>query len=174
LEIFYINIEEFKKNCNKTILERYIDIEIKNEKRFFEYGIGRFLVKNVAKEKYNIKDAEIILDNNKPIFKNANLYFNISHSKNIVIACFNDSPCGIDIEFIKEKDLDSFSKYFKQNFKTQEDFYKFWTYKEASYKLGCEVKDSYFGKFENNYYLTVVSNKLFSNSFKMPILYSII
>ena len=159
MEVFYINIEEFKKKFSKTILEQYADFEIKNEKRFFEYTVGRFLVKNVAKERFNIQDSKIILNNNKPIFKNAKLHFNISHSKDIVIACFDNNPCGVDIEFIKEKKLDSFSKYFKQDFKTQEDFYKFWTYKEASYKLGCEVKDSHFTRFLDNYYLTIVSDK---------------
>ena len=160
MEVFYINVEKFKKCHNKDFLIPYADTKLNIEKRFWEYTIGRYLVKTVAKERYNIKDVEIVLDKHlKPVFKNANLFFNISHSKNIVIACFDKNPCGIDIEYIKKRDLSKLSNYFNQTFGSLEEFYKFWTYKEASYKLQEKVYDSYFSKFQNNYCLTVVSNQ---------------
>lgn len=157
MKIYYIEIDKFKEKYDKLFLKQFCDKEFKNEKRFFEYSIGRFLVKSVAKEIYGIKDTTIVLKNSKPIFQNADLFFNISHSNNIVIACFDKFPCGIDIEFAKNKDLERLSKYFNQDFKTQEDFYKFWTLKEASYKLGTTIKDSYHTKLDN-YYICITSN----------------
>ena len=158
MEIFYIAINEFKERCNKDFLNCYCDIKSSNEKRIYEYAIGRYLVKNVAKQVYNINDVEIVLNNSKPVFKKPFLHFNISHSKDIVVACFDKNPCGVDIEFAKERDLTKLSNFFNIYFKNSEEFYKFWTYKEASYKLQDTVKDSFFLKFKDDYYLTAVSN----------------
>lgn len=124
------------KTHAKDFLFPYADTEIKAEKRFYEYTIGRYLVKHVAQKYYNIDKTEIIKnENGKPIFKNSDLHFSISHSKNIVIACFDKYPCGIDIEYMKDRNIQKLSEYFDKNFETLEDFYKFWTTKEAKYKL---------------------------------------
>ena len=162
MEAFYIDINEFKKSHNKDFLNQYADIKLNTQKRFFEYTIGRYLIKTVAKQKYKIEDTEIILnEKSKPIFKNAELFFNISHSKDIIIACFDKNPCGIDIEYNKRRDLKKLSKHFNKIFNNEEEFYKFWTYKEASYKLQENPIGSYFSKFKDDYYLTIVSNKKF-------------
>ncbi|MCR5261981.1 MAG: hypothetical protein K6C94_09115 [Candidatus Gastranaerophilales bacterium] len=162
MNVFYIKQDEFKKFYDKDFAKQYADKEFKTEKRFYEYTIGRYLVKKAAKEFYNLSDTEIILQNNgKPVLKNSNLCFNISHSKNIVSVCFDENPCGLDIEYIKERDLNRFSDYYKQNFETLDGFYKFWTFKEAAYKLDADVKDTYSCKFEMQYFLTVASvNKI--------------
>ena len=160
MEIYYIDIEKFKKQRDKSFLEPYNDIGIKNEKRFFEYTIGRYLVKSVAKSVYNLKNLDILTDNNgKPYFAKGGLYFNISHSKNIVLACFDSSPCGIDVEYMKDRNLEKFSKYYKEEFNNLEEFYRFWTLKEAKYKLGSNPTDIYSSKFNENYWLTYVVDK---------------
>ncbi|MBQ8460334.1 hypothetical protein IJ541_09565 [bacterium] len=158
MDVFYINIAEFKNSHDKDFLIPYSDKSFKSEKRFYEYGLGRYLVKSVAKEVYGIDDAEIIVENTgKPIFKNSDIQFCISHSNNIVMASFDKNPCGLDIEFIKTRNIEKLSEHFGQKFANSDDFYKFWTLKEASYKLNSEVKAKYCAKFEN-YYLTIVSN----------------
>jgi len=160
MKIFYIDIEQFKTRYDKNFLLQFADKELKTEKRFYEYTIGRYLVKSVAEKYYDVEDTEIITKpDGKPIFKNNSLHFSISHSKNIVIACFDKSPCGIDIEYAKPRDLSKLSEYFGKSFKTAEDFYKFWTLKEASYKLNSPVKYEYFTKFQDSYYLSVVSTQ---------------
>lgn len=159
MDIFYINIKEFKQKHDKDFLSKYCDKEFKNEKRFYEYSIGRYLVKNVAKKFYNISDCEIITnENGKPFFKNSDLHFSISHSKDYLVACFDKNICGIDIEFIKERNLKYFEKYYNRSFKNCNEFYRFWTQKEASYKLSGEVKGFYTTIFNNDYYLTVTSS----------------
>lgn len=158
MKIFYIDIEKFKKSIDKSILYEYADIELKTEKIFFEYTIGRYLIKNAAKKFYNL-DSEITVNKNgKPQFKNNEIYFSLSHSKNIVAACFNKNPCGIDIEFIKSRDLKEISDYYGQKFDTLDDFYEFWTINEAEYKLGEKAIYKYSCKI-NNYYLSVASKQ---------------
>lgn len=159
MDIFYIDIEKFKYTHGKNFLEEYADIELKTEKRFFEYTIGRYLIKSVGEKIYKLSDTEIIKDKNgKPMFKNTDLFFNISHSKNYIVAVFDNSPCGIDIELIKPRDLEKLSKYYHRDFNSIEKFYEFWTQKEAEYKLGTTPKGQYTSKFKENYIITVTSN----------------
>ena len=160
MKVFYIDIKKAKKNIGREILEKFADIELKTEKRFWEYTLGRYLVKTVAKNFYNSDDDIIINPSGKPEFKKGGIYFSISHSKNLVAACFDEKPCGIDIEFMKKRNLGKISKYYGQKFETQEDFYKFWTKNEAEYKLGEKAKYSESFKIKD-YYLTVtLYNKL--------------
>lgn len=166
MEVFYIDIKKFKERHDKEFLAPYANFEFKSEKRFYEYAIGRYLIKNIAEKVYGVKNTSIIVESSgKPVFKNSNLQFCISHSNNIVMACFDKNLCGLDIEYIKQRDLSKLSNHYEENFKTLDDFYKFWTLKEAGYKLNSEIKTKFSTKFEN-YYLTIVSNNVihFSDS----------
>ena len=168
MNIYYIDIKKFKQNHDRKFISRYADKEFKNEKRFYEYAIGRYLVKSVAKKFYKVEDCEIIInDNSKPIFKNSDLNFSLSHSKDYAVACFDINQCGIDIEFIKDRNFKKISQYYGENIETSEEFYQYWTLKEASYKLGQKVKDSFSTIFKNNYYLTIVSEKIFDKNIEI-------
>ena len=165
MNIFYINIKDFKNTHDKDFFYQYADKEFKGEKRFFEHTIGRYLIKNVAQKIYKIDDVQIITNQNgKPQFKNSDLHFSLSHSKNYIIACFDEKECGIDIEFIKDRDFKKLSLRYGQNFENSEDFYKFWTLKEASYKQGNDIKDHYTTVFKNDYCMTVTSEKIFDSN----------
>ena len=164
MKIFYIDINEFKKNYGKNILTEYADIKLNSEKRFFEYTLGRYLVREAAKVFYDVSDKIVLSTNGKPKFKNSNLQFSISHSKNIIMVCFDNHPCGIDIEYIKPRDFTKLAVRYKQEFATCDDFYKFWTLKEAAYKLGSKITDYKTFKFENHYCVTVVSAVEFENN----------
>ena len=78
----------------------------------------------------------------RPYF-NAEFDFNIAHSGNMVICCGTDTgQIGIDIEQVKEIDLDDYLNYFTKNEWDKIDhypkrfngFYNFWTRKEAVLK----------------------------------------
>ncbi len=160
MDIFYSRISKIKKLYDKAFLQKYADIELKNEKRFYEYTIGRFLTKNAAKNYYKAEYTDIIInDNGKPVFKNSDLYFSISHSNDIVIVCFDKFPVGLDLEYIKPRNLVKLSAYFKKQFNSLDDFYKFWTLKEAAYKLGVPPLYIYSGIFSEKYYLSVASEQ---------------
>ena len=132
----------------------YADREFKSEKGFYEHTIGRYIIKNI------FKNDEIIINTmGKPVFKNSEVYFSISHSKEYVFVCFDKIPCGIDIEYIKHRNLKKLSFHFDKNFENLDEFYKFWTYKEASYKLGTNPAFYHYKKFKKDYFLTIVSSQ---------------
>ncbi|AKK72535.1 4'-phosphopantetheinyl transferase family protein [Chryseobacterium gallinarum] len=106
--------------------------------------LGRVLLRHGLKSYYNIEDAEIgFLSGHKPFLKEHNIYFNISHSKNLVACAISDFPVGIDVEF-----SDPSINY--QDFKFQmtpaefenvdgsadkiNTFFTYWTEKEAVIK----------------------------------------
>lgn len=160
MQIFYIDIKKFKQTHNKEFLEKYSDKNFLSEKRFYEHTIGRFLINECAKKYYNIKNTEIITNSKgKPVFKNSDLNFSISHSGNFVIACFDNNNCAIDIEYIKPRKLSKFEKHYNKKFNNTEDFYKFWTYKEALYKLNDTAKSCYYNTFKKEYALTILSSE---------------
>ena len=159
MKIYYINLENFIKTHDTDFLKKYTDgREFKSAKRFMEYTTGRYLVKTVAKEIYGLEDTEIIVEHDKPKFKNGGLHFSISHSGEYVAAAFDEQECGLDIEEIKPRDLTALSKRYEREFETQKDFYEFWTEYEACIKLQSEeFCGKYTCVFQDNYVLTAVS-----------------
>jgi 4'-phosphopantetheinyl transferase len=74
---------------------------------------------------------------NKPYLKDSDLYFNISHSGNMVACVFSRQPIGLDIEQVKKIDINAFESVFSkaemQKIREGGDkkFYELWTIKEA-------------------------------------------
>lgn len=133
--------------------------EFKCEKRRTEFALGRFLLKYVLEHHYNIEKPKIILKNKKPVLENNELFFSLSHTKNIVLAAFDDVPVGIDIEVMKERNFDMIYRFWK---KTQESvdkktFYKLWTEYEAQVKLQQESESKYNAEIFENYMLGICS-----------------
>ena len=120
--------------------------------------MGRHLAKEVAKVFYNIEDTEIIIENNKPKFKNADLCFNISHSNNIVAIAFDNMPLGLDIEYMKERDFKALLERYNIDSDDKEFFYQFWTEYEASIKIQAEIKHKLCFKLKDDYMLSLFSS----------------
>ncbi|MBR6721906.1 hypothetical protein IKL64_00455 [bacterium] len=162
MDIFYINKSEFLKSINRESLEYFSDgREYSSEEKYFEHLCGLFLVNFIAKSVYEIDNIEIERVGKKPFLKGRELFFSISHSKDIIAVVFNNSNVGLDIEFIQNRPnfeaiMERFGK--KVDNPTPEDFYKFWTFYEAEYKLDTEVKSVFSSKIENDYMLTCVSD----------------
>ena len=158
MEIYYINSEEFLKTHDSEFLRKYTDgCEFKSMKRFVQHALGRYLVKTVAAKIYGLDNTEITIENDKTKFKNGGICFSISHSGKYISAAFDKNECGLDIEEMKPRDLDSLSKRYEREFATIEDFYKFWTEYEAEIKLQSPPANKYSCKFQENFMLTVVS-----------------
>ena len=91
---------------------------------------------------YHLKDISIRYNKlHKPYLANNQLYFNISHSNNLIVIIVSEAECSIDIEMIKNRpNLNSMAK----KLLNEEDynhylvdlsfFYVIWTKKEAYYK----------------------------------------
>lgn len=81
----------------------------------------------------------------KPYFASRDLFFSITHAKDIVAVALSDTPVGIDIEFIDERrDILSLSRRFfapdehkaiSESNSPAEDFFALWTKKEALAKI---------------------------------------
>lgn len=124
-------------------LNRYNEYkQIQNKINVYcEYILLKSLLKpmNIDLDKLDIiKTAQ-----GKPIFENINLFFSISHSKNIVAVAISNRPIGIDIQTISPYNEKIARRYFnktefaaieKSNHK-DDLFTKYWTKYESQIKL---------------------------------------
>ena len=117
--------------------------------------IGRQLALNIARDKLGYTPKIRIGANGKPYIDG--MYFNISHSHNMVVCAFSDTDIGIDVEKIREwrpRVAKSFHPEERTRLEKAEDkdleFYKIWTMKEAYLKcLGTGItKNLSFNVFE--------------------------
>ena len=145
MKIFYIELK------NTSELKRV-------EKRKLQSALGRYLTKQIAEVFYNIQDTEIIIENDKPKFKNSEICFNISHTENVVAIAFNDKPLGLDVEYIKERDFKTLFARFNIDLDDKDLFYQFWTEYEAEYKIQAETKQKICFKLLPDYMLSLFSS----------------
>ncbi len=138
--------------------------EFNSQKRFVQFTLGRYLVKTVAKEVFGVEDTEIIIENDKPKFKNASLYFSISHSGDYVVAAFDEVECGLDIEEMKSRDFAALGERYGREFKSAQEFYEFWTEYEAGIKLQAEPCGKYQTVFQEKFMLTALSVRKIANT----------
>ncbi len=96
---------------------------------------------SILKNEYQIKNFELSYNEyQKPYIKD--IYFNISHSHNMIAIIISNEECGIDIEYLNpNKDITQLKNRF--NIENDEEFYKQWTRKEAYLKkIGTGIKIS--------------------------------
>lgn len=123
--VYIENIKEYNLDIAKSLLSYNIlakcnknKIEDKKNQSIISY----YLLKKILKEDFNIELNEIkVNEYGKPYIDD--IYFNISHSKNMVAIIISNCPCGIDIEvkdyknlrlakkILNEKELELISNY---------------------------------------------------------------
>ena len=84
-------------------------------------------------------------DKGKPFIKKEKVYFNLSHSNNLVVCVASDRNIGVDVEKIKEvspqmvnrvcTESELFSVIDNEGNIDVKSFFKIWTIKEAYFKL---------------------------------------
>ena len=126
--------------------EKQIKInKLKNEINKKESILGEYLLIYSLKKYYHLNYQNIDIyynDNNKPLIKNHNIYYNITHSNGLVGLIISSNKCGIDIEKIKDVNLaiiKTFAtineqKYILENNSLQRLF-EIYTLKEAYIKM---------------------------------------
>ncbi len=172
MKVYYINTDTFLKNIDMESLFFFSkDENFKSEKRKLEFSLDRFLLFYIAKQIYGKTYPEVLIKHNKPYFKDLKPHFSISHSKNIVLICFDDYENGVDIEFIKDRNFTKLFEYYNiTNIPANRfNFYRFWTEYEAKVKLKSELKSSLTGLFLQNFMLSVTSNHSFDIKRKLKI-----
>lgn len=145
MDIYFIDISKIY-NSEKS----------KNNK--IQHKVGRLFLKYLLEKNYNLK-SEIKEENGKPYLENNPIFFNISHSNNLVGIVFDKDNIGIDVEYNnKNRNYKLILKHYKieSNNISQKEFYQMWTVYEAEYKSGIKKN---LKSFEYDDYTVSISYK---------------
>ena len=170
MDIFYLKKSEFLPQIKEESLLSFSDGRTFNSKdKELEHLCGIFLTEFVAKNIFDINNNKIEIINKKPFFVSKQMYFSISHSQDIVLVAFNSTNIGADVEYMKERDYKPVLKRYRQKIKnpSKEAFYRFWTLKEAEFKLNAETQSIFSKIIEQNYMLTCVADDILVSNFNI-------
>lgn len=151
LKLYYCDVskmtdEEFARLCTDTN-------KSPNQKLSLAGGA---LIKNAIAQEFDIDKENVTFkrtQKGKPYTESVDVEFSISHSGDIVVCAVSDNPVGIDIEKIREVNLNVAKRLFtpdEQEYifekNSKQRFFEVWTKKEAYVKLlGLGI--TYFPKF---------------------------
>ena len=178
--VYHIKIETNTEIANKEVEMEKTKIKDKIQTIYLKYTFCNNLnnsnenknsenknstIENISKDmalKYYSKPKNLIIErckNGKPYFLNEtgenDIFFNGTHSKDLIAVAMSDKLIGVDGEFIKKrnffdiaKEYFSFNEYklLKSSSKLEIDFYTLWTLKESYIKTFgkkiFDIKDS--------------------------------
>lgn len=116
-----------------------------------EHEAAYNLLYNIVQSRFENEDTEKLVisraDNGKPFFENSGLHFNVSHCRGMVACAVSyESEVGIDAENVRSsrenvaKRIMTLAEYeqYQKSDKSDEFFFKVWTYKESVLKLTGE------------------------------------
>ena len=170
--LWYLKIEEHlpqleaivKKTLCETELSRYI--KIKHSRKKSEYLLSRALIRHSLHTQFNsdVSSMEIIERPSAiPLIQSLpkNVFYSLSHSKNLICFAISHLPLGVDVETINHKrDFINSAEYFmtKHERETMASlehtqklyFHRVWSAKEAFYKAQTT-------KNQNSIHLTDIS-----------------
>ena len=70
VNVFFIDAQKFLKNIDKKSLEFFLENNLfKSQKRCEQFCLGRFLVKFVLKNYYDISEPKVVVQNKSPVWK---------------------------------------------------------------------------------------------------------
>lgn len=155
LEFEYCDITDMNYNGEAILSAHFLHRfnEYKNEKDKLRVFVSyKILKKMLAKKNVDLDKLKIITKNNKPEFdfEDISLYFNISHSGNIVAVALCDCPVGIDVQIEKTPNIKLCERYFGKtetikilkNKNANLAYAKHWAEYESLYKLYGNLKST--------------------------------
>ena len=153
------NYKEKLTDEEKTLDKKRIE-ELSSRKKETEYAISVYAsaaAVRLAKEFIGDENAEFIFERDgrgKPYFKNTDgLFFSISHSFPHYAVAVSDNPVGIDIEKIRDVNLNISKRMFTENERKYVGqnigrFFEIWTKKEAYSKFTGKGLGEKFSSFD--------------------------
>lgn len=138
-----INLTKKLKYLPESKLKRIADFENEKDKKLsvasyllLKKILGRHFIK------YHYYDFKY-LDNGKPIIEGKKINFSISHSGDYVAVAISKKPVGVDIQEMRDVDLDTRKlvfneqdeKVFQESTNQVDMFYSLWVSKEAKFKM---------------------------------------
>ncbi len=174
----YLSHENHKNLLKNELVKFPTDFQekIKQYRRWQDAQLsllGRIILLRAIKEIYNQDYQNKKIHHtkyNKPYFEDNSIPFNVSHSGSIVVCAINDkSEIGIDIEMVSTIEIDNFKSQFTEgewnkilfSNNKREDFFEYWTKKEAVIKAhghGLSISLQSFEIIEN---ATIINNEKF-------------
>lgn len=155
LETHILKINRNLSTQEFNILLNYVQRDKKKRiLRFYRYEdsqrclLGDILAKYAVCKREGISSENLIVKTNeygKPfLIEPRGIYFNISHSKSLVVCAVDNNPVGIDVEEIKSIDFSIAERFFTKEEYTEltsqpeknklKYFYMIWTLKESYIK----------------------------------------
>jgi 4'-phosphopantetheinyl transferase len=155
MQIYLINLKGQFHEINNSLFMKLLDTSREKELNKLKFVEDRvrglyadLLVRYVLIDVYGIPNRDIRFYKNrfgKPyITLKKNIHFNYSHSGDFVVCVFDDNRVGVDVEKIRNIDLDISNMVFtpdelqelslKKEDEKLDCFYKFWTLKESYIK----------------------------------------
>ncbi len=137
----------FLQTLSKVECQRMSQFYFNKDKE--RYLIARGALREIIARYFSVLPTDIELhttEYGKPYIKYPNFHFNLSHSENMVLYAFSQSPIGIDVEYIKEErdllavaaqfcSINEYSTLLALSEQARRTFfYKLWTSKEALVK----------------------------------------
>ncbi len=121
---------------------------LKQKRDAYRTLIGDVLVRILICDRLGIKNKDLVFDKNdygKPFLTNqSDVHFNIAHSGHWVVCCIDTLPVGIDIQIIKNIDINLAKRFFSQKeydsikslpeSQRQSYFFELWSLKESYIK----------------------------------------
>lgn len=185
MKIYFIEISE-TENVETTDLLQLVSIEKRKKLDRYRFQIdsklslyAELLVRQQAMCLLGLDNNEIEFGANnhgKPFLQgHPSFHFNISHTRNAVVAAFSNEEVGIDIEKVESADFEIINRFFtfsEKNYILSHEnadraFYEIWTKKEAYIKcIGTGLTKSLktFNTLDNekNYILMYVGEYIIS------------
>ena len=152
MEYIIKNITYFNQNDIKHFYEKIPKLKKDKIAKYKNYEtkarsiIGEMILKELlSKRNISYRDLDYYVNNyGKPYLKNMDLFFNISHSFDYVIAAISDKEIGIDVEKIRKTPITIMNQFatkkekeyiLSSNNNIEERIFKIYTLKEAYFKM---------------------------------------
>ena len=141
--------------------------------------LGRLLLAYGLKNLYQVDIDTLKMSfskDKKPFLENSSIQFNISHSNDVIVCAITSvGDIGVDVEKISDINIQDFKEQFSRSeyeaiissSNVLEQFYRFWTQKEAIVKANgsglhiplnsFEIKDKYTFISDQQYYLNEIN-----------------
>lgn len=166
MEIYYAHIDDFEEEFYKKAIDAVAKIKrssisaIKNETAKKESLLAWYIFSQFCK-KHSLSPDEIFFsETKKPLLKNSEMHFNITHTNGFVALAFSKEAVGIDAEEIKNVKKSVMEYVLCENElrkiytceNKDEAFIKLWTLKESYLKhsgkgIASGIKEVDFSSF---------------------------
>ena len=155
MKVFIVDMSKLKVDelrVNLSSYEASFAENIQNSHAQERYIVSKAIVRKLLADTKPLKgvapsDIEIkVGSNGKPYVEGRPIYYNVSHSEDLLVVAIDNAEVGVDMEHMKERNFKALTEYYfdgkesvieriLQSADIKTEFYKQWTLTEAEIKL---------------------------------------